>query len=92
MRPLHLRPARPADASALLALWLKLTIQAHPDIPPGYWRASLPWVRDAYLPGDKRGWRPIVAESAVLSAYCLAICSVRCLWRSATVDVAWHSV
>ncbi|EKS7813792.1 N-acetyltransferase [Edwardsiella piscicida] len=50
MRPLYLRPARPADTSALLALWLKLTIQAHPAIPPGYWRASLPWVRDAYLP------------------------------------------
>ncbi|AIJ08248.1 MULTISPECIES: N-acetyltransferase [Edwardsiella] len=50
MHPLYLHPARPADTSALLALWLKLTIQAHPSIPPGYWRASLPWVRDAYLP------------------------------------------
>lgn len=91
MRPLYLRPARPADTSALLALWLKLTIQAHPAIPPGYWRASLPWVRDAYLPRGRRGWRPTVDGSAALSAYCLAICSVRCSWRGATADAAWHS-
>ncbi|SPW28005.1 putative acetyltransferase [Edwardsiella tarda] len=48
--PLRLRPAYPADRPALLALWLRLTIQAHPAIPPGYWRSSLPWVRDTYLP------------------------------------------
>ncbi|UCQ11391.1 N-acetyltransferase [Edwardsiella tarda] len=48
--PLRFRPAYPADRPALLALWLRLTIQAHPAIPPGYWRSSLPWVRDTYLP------------------------------------------
>lgn len=48
--PLRLRPARRADYPALLTLWLTLTIQAHPTIPPGYWRSSLPWVRDRYLP------------------------------------------
>ncbi|HEY0209703.1 N-acetyltransferase [Acerihabitans sp.] len=50
-----IRPLLPADMPALLALWLDSTTRAHPFIRAGYWRESLPLVRDEYLP-QARSW------------------------------------
>ncbi|WP_213991261.1 N-acetyltransferase [Sodalis sp. dw_96] len=38
------------DMQPLLDLWLESTTRAHPFISSGYWLASLPLVRDEYLP------------------------------------------
>ncbi|ELY3983477.1 N-acetyltransferase [Cronobacter muytjensii] len=46
-----IRAQRPADRERVLALWLASTTAGHPFIRPDYWRASLPVVRDVYLPG-----------------------------------------
>ncbi len=46
-----IRAQRPADRERVLALWLASTTAGHPFIRPDYWRASLPIVRDVYLPG-----------------------------------------
>ncbi|ELY2766811.1 N-acetyltransferase [Cronobacter malonaticus] len=46
-----IRAQRPSDRDAILSLWLASTTAGHPFIQPDYWRASLPIVRDVYLPG-----------------------------------------
>ncbi|EOT1181506.1 N-acetyltransferase [Cronobacter sakazakii] len=46
-----IRAQRPSDRDAILSLWLASTTAGHPFIQPDYWRASLPVVRDVYLPG-----------------------------------------
>ena len=40
-----IRSFRPADLTALCALWLQGTLQAHPFIPASYWEENLELVR-----------------------------------------------
>ncbi|MEY8711861.1 acetyltransferase [Mangrovibacter phragmitis] len=45
-----IRRSRARDMPELLSLWLASTTAAHEFIPVSYWQASVPVVRDIYLP------------------------------------------
>ena len=45
-----IRRSRKRDLPELLSLWLASTTAAHEFIPVSYWQASVPVVRDIYLP------------------------------------------
>lgn len=45
-----IRPYRTDDLDALVSLWLRSTIAAHPFIAESYWHESESLVRDRYIP------------------------------------------
>ncbi|EOG5373202.1 N-acetyltransferase [Cronobacter turicensis] len=61
-----IRAQRPSDRKAILTLWLASTTAGHPFIQPDYWRASLPIVRDVYLPG---AWTWVEEKDGVLRGF-----------------------
>lgn len=49
--PPRVRPFRPdADMDAVLDIWVRASERAHAFVPPGFWRARLPEMRERYLP------------------------------------------
>lgn len=45
-----IRRSVPADTEAIMHLWLRSTVAAHPFIEASYWYESLPMVRETFLP------------------------------------------
>lgn len=45
-----IRPSEPKDVDAIMLLWLKSTLLAHPFIDQSYWYESASMVRDEFLP------------------------------------------
>jgi putative acetyltransferase len=45
-----IRRSKPADTEAIMLLWLRSTLAAHPFIEASYWYESAPMVRETFLP------------------------------------------
>lgn len=45
-----IRRSAPADTEAIMRLWLRSTLMAHPFIDASYWFESAPMVRETFLP------------------------------------------
>lgn len=45
-----IRPFRPSDMDAVLAVWLEASLAAHDFIPASFWESNVAAMRDLYLP------------------------------------------
>ncbi|WP_435102108.1 GNAT family N-acetyltransferase [Arhodomonas sp. AD133] len=48
-----IRDFEPQDMEAVLGIWLEASIQAHAFVDRGFWEASLPAMRQTYIPASE---------------------------------------
>lgn len=51
-----IRLSAPADVEAIMRLWLRSTLAAHPFIDETYWFESAPMVRETFTAGGDLGF------------------------------------